>query len=69
MMGVCMKCGLRTTYASRMKGNAISPTLPVWGPSVAPMVGCICPPGANLTCENPMCPRKPPQPMRAVGTA
>lgn len=21
-------------------------------------MGCICPPGANLTCEAPMCPRK-----------
>jgi hypothetical protein len=21
--------------------------------------GCICPPGANLTCQAPMCPRKP----------
>jgi hypothetical protein len=21
--------------------------------------GCLCPPGANLTCENPDCPRKP----------
>lgn len=21
--------------------------------------GCICPPGANLQCENPLCPRKP----------
>lgn len=23
--------------------------------------GCICPPGANLECENPFCPRKPPK--------
>lgn len=22
-------------------------------------VGCICPPGANLQCERPLCPRKP----------
>lgn len=22
--------------------------------------GCICPPGANLTCEAPLCPRKNP---------
>lgn len=22
--------------------------------------GCICPPGANLDCANPMCPRKAP---------
>jgi hypothetical protein len=24
-----------------------------------PSHGCICPPGANLTCEGPFCPRKP----------
>lgn len=23
--------------------------------------GCICPPGANVTCEAPACPRKPPR--------
>lgn len=22
------------------------------------IMGCICPPGANMTCENPLCPRK-----------
>jgi hypothetical protein len=22
-------------------------------------IGCICPPGANIQCENPACPRKP----------
>lgn len=24
----------------------------------APIMGCICPPGANKDCENPLCPRK-----------
>jgi hypothetical protein len=27
-------------------------------PQPTPM-GCICPPGANLTCAAPTCPRKP----------
>ncbi len=26
--------------------------------SQAQVAGCICPPGANLTCEAPWCPRK-----------
>ena len=35
-----------------------------WFPGVqtlapfSPPMGCICPPGANLECQNPMCPRK-----------
>lgn len=24
-----------------------------------PVAGCVCPPGANKECENPLCPRKP----------
>jgi len=30
------------------------------GPAIEPEParGCICPPGANLTCEAPLCPRK-----------
>jgi hypothetical protein len=31
-----------------------------------PSVGCICPPGANLQCENPACPRKDPMRGQAV---
>jgi len=27
--------------------------------------GCICPPTSEQTCQNPRCPRKPPQPIRA----
>lgn len=35
-----------------------------WGvmpppPVTAAPPGCICPPGANLTCQAPDCPRKP----------
>ena len=64
MMGVCMKCGRVHPQGSICEPLALQPIA-----SLAPVMGCICPPGANLTCENPMCPRKPPQPMRAVGTA
>lgn len=28
-------------------------------PLRAEPVGCVCPPGANLTCERPDCPRRP----------
>ena len=45
-----------------------APPPPRWGlpplsgiqaPAATPVpVGCICPPGANLTCERPDCPRK-----------
>jgi hypothetical protein len=24
-----------------------------------PAMGCICPPGANLDCQAPLCPRRP----------
>lgn len=35
------------------------PSQPVTTPVGAPLpMGCICPPGANKECENPMCPRK-----------
>jgi hypothetical protein len=30
-------------------------------------MGCICPPGANLECQNPRCPRKPAPPLYATG--
>jgi hypothetical protein len=30
-------------------------------PYVPPVMGCICPPGANKDCENPTCPRRGPK--------
>lgn len=33
--------------------------------SIAPVMGCICPPTSEKTCENPMCPRKDPLRARA----
>jgi hypothetical protein len=38
-------------------------TLTMFGP----YMGCICPPGANLQCENPMCPRKDPMKQVQIG--
>lgn len=35
--------------------------LGVWPLATIPGMGCICPPGANLTCEAPHCPRKAPK--------
>jgi hypothetical protein len=34
------------------------PNTPIFPP--APPMGCICPPTAEQTCGNPVCPRKPP---------
>lgn len=50
----CPQCGL-------VGGCTCIPTYPapLEGPSPSPM-GCICPPEANLTCANPLCPRKSP---------
>jgi hypothetical protein len=44
------------------------PPMPVYSLPQTP-VGCICPPGANLQCENPTCPRKPRPPLGAVARA
>ena len=29
-----------------------------YSPAQVPAMGCICPPGANKECDNPLCPRK-----------
>lgn len=29
------------------------------GVKAQPAIGCICPPGADLTCQGPTCPRRP----------
>lgn len=50
---VCPLCEMGVTFAN--------------GPTIAmPSYGCICPPGANLQCNNPVCPRNPPD-MRPTG--
>ena len=37
----------------------VSPPLPQFKFETTPVVGCICPPGANRDCQAPACPRKP----------
>ena len=34
------------------------PPAPPFPKPPVPAMGCICPPGANKDCENPLCPRK-----------
>jgi len=38
-------------------GSTLPPPVP--SPPSPIFQGCICPPGANETCQNPKCPRKP----------
>lgn len=38
----------------------LHPAVQGWVPVAPAAVGCICPPGANKECENPVCPRKNP---------
>lgn len=43
------------------------PAMPTYSLPSAP-AGCICPPGANLQCQSPTCPRKPPRRLGAIAT-
>lgn len=38
-------------------GSILPPPGPTLNPTTQP-IGCICPPGANLECQAPLCPRK-----------
>lgn len=51
-------------YCSRRDVDLImprpTPSVSTGSTSAPPApIGCICPPGANLECQNPKCPRKP----------
>lgn len=50
--GNCPTCkrSMQLTYAP--------PSPDVVGAQPVTQVGCICPPGANETCQNPTCPRR-----------
>ena len=37
------------------------PNFPIPQTYIPQPMGCICPPGANKECENPLCPRKMPK--------
>lgn len=71
-MSVCPKCGgyisdsTNSCYAGRhcvCLSIVAAPATPDndprrYGKVTLPQQGCICPPGANLTCEALMCPRQ-----------
>jgi hypothetical protein len=49
---ICPKCGgthMRLMDCQQVGRITLTPN----------QQGCICPPGANLTCQAPLCPRKP----------
>lgn len=47
----CARCG-------NPHGHYVGDRCPLEFYGVPAGVGCICPPGANLQCQNPICPRK-----------
>lgn len=52
---ICIMCGKRTY--SGMSHNCVVGAPPQ--SNIAPVpYGCICPPGANLTCQASLCPRR-----------
>ena len=55
--GICKECALELAQM-----QSITPSIPDIAAAAmpAPRMGCICPPGANKDCENPLCPRKNP---------
>lgn len=61
---VCPACHTRhLPGATCHQWPAAVPSYPVLTPTPT---GCICPPGANMQCENPTCPRKPRPPLSSV---
>jgi hypothetical protein len=61
----CPTCGLGPC---RQGPAGLPPNMPSAVQPPRPAAGCICPPGANLQCENPTCPRKPPRYLSATAT-
>lgn len=49
-----------TSAGTPLPGAAFVPrhAVPPYPQPAAAAVGCVCPPGANLQCERPDCPRK-----------
>lgn len=58
----CARC--QAVHGQFMACPAAPPVALTWPPTG---VGCICPPGANIQCENPHCPRKPARAPTAIG--
>lgn len=59
--------GFAWDQACTMCGRMASMTIFPLGPAGAAPIGCICPPTAEQTCENPMCPRQNPLKRLAAG--
>ncbi len=55
---LCMKCQAYGGMIQRCDHNVCP--FRAWDKKIDK--GCICPPGANLTCENSLCPRKSSRP-------
>lgn len=59
-MYACQRHECQTTAGCAHRGPmgqlCYFPTTPDYAP-YSPPVGCICPPTAEQTCKNPMCPR------------
>jgi hypothetical protein len=50
-----------------MVTSAPSPPVLAQDSAMAPVqAGCICPPGAEISCRGPLCPRRPPSDWRAT---
>jgi hypothetical protein len=56
MCGVFVPSGQPHYCPSHLRAPAVVQGYPF--PPAPPPMGCICPPGANLACESPRCPRK-----------
>ena len=57
----CMMRGVNVVDGRYIKTTDLGPVTPAPAPSVAttPTRGCVCPPGAEKTCQGALCPRQP----------
>lgn len=55
---ICPRCAVWIAPGATHMCPMTSPA--VWSLPQQP-IGCVCPPASNLTCENPICPRKAPK--------
>ena len=58
VMTWCRACQAAVTVPHSCSGARYVPVSSPPQPSTT--YGCICPPGANLDCQSPMCPRRNP---------
>lgn len=55
----CRMRGLRKENGRWVEAIDHGPVQPTLSEPRLATVGCICPPGAEKTCQGPLCPRKP----------